>query len=54
MPNIPSRLYWTINAANNEATSDITVIIVFNDGPAVPGSVCMFTDARINCLFFYS
>jgi hypothetical protein len=32
---MPSRLYCTINAANNEATSDITVIIVFNEGPAV-------------------
>src|SRR3989337_2711951 len=33
--NQPIRLYCTIRAANNEATSDITVIIVFNEGPAV-------------------
>lgn len=34
-PNHLSRLYWTMNVANSEATKDITVIIVFKDGPAV-------------------
>jgi len=34
-PRNPSRLYCTMSAANSEATSDITVIIVFSEGPAV-------------------